>query len=553
MAFYDYDAVRKAASGNWLFILERMAPQLSKAIEKVGRHVPCPVRGGTDGFRLFKDAHETGGGISNQDGPFHDGFALLMWLNGWTFQECVKEVAEQLGVEPEKRSNNTTQQASEKRDVSVQDLKNAKTYFGTLKDFGTAPFHDDPKNEKSYYATLVFQSGVVRTFWGVDLERAIAESEAQRGEHVTLANLGRVPVTLTVDKRDKTGVVVGQTEIQTFRNTWSVIRPRVMRAQTQAQAQVEARAEQEAEIVAGQVAGLARVSGSDIARTAQHPARTPEAQAATEARATAKVVPLTKGQTKQWLIEAQERAKANLERERQLRAQAAEKVMKVWDECVPFPSEHAEPMRRYFLSRQILFRIPGAEVQDSLRFHPQLPYYNEDGKLEGKFPAIVCAIRDVDGELVTLHRTYLTPSGKKAPVESSRKMMSIPEGMNVVGCAIQLGIPDGVMGVAEGLETALSAYKATQIPTWSTVSARLMESIEVPEGVHTVLIWADKDKSITGEKSARILKNRLQEMGIKAHILMPLMPRGGSAKSVDWNDVLCRQGLLGFPSVRHFL
>lgn len=51
-----------------------------------------------------------------------------------------------------------------------------------------------------------------------------------------------------------------------------------------------------------------------------------------------------------------------------------------------------------------------------------------------------------------------------------------------------------------------------------------MESFEVPEGVHTVLIWADKDKSVTGEKSANVLKAKLEKRGIRVYVLLPKLP-----------------------------
>ena len=59
---YRWRTVREAACGKWSFICRSIAPQLGEAIEKLGRHVPCPVHGGRDGFRVFKDFEETGGG-----------------------------------------------------------------------------------------------------------------------------------------------------------------------------------------------------------------------------------------------------------------------------------------------------------------------------------------------------------------------------------------------------------------------------------------------------------------------------------------------------------
>lgn len=538
MEFYDFDEVRKSAAGHWLPILESIAPELAPAIEKLGRHVPCPVMGGTDGFRLFKDAHDTGGGISNQHGPFPDGFALLMWLRRWTFVECAIEVAKTLGIKPESRVNSSAR-LSEQQRAYAKNFESAKTYSGVLDNFGAARYEGKSENERSYFATLIFQSGTVRTFWGVDLERAIAESKATLGEVVTLANMGRVPVTLTVDRKDASGAVVGQSQIESFRNTWTVIRSKLTQAPVQAE-----------ESVVSIEKSISKVSGSDIVHPAQFTNREVISEAVTQS---SKVVPLSIGKPKQWLIEAQERAKANLERERQKKGKAAEKVLQVWEESVLFPSVDAEPMRRYFKNRSILFRMTGAENQDSMRFHPNLAYYESDGKLKGYYPAIVCAIRDLEGTLITLHRTYITPAGKKAPFDNVRKMMTVPEGMTITGAAIQLGKPQGVLGVGEGLETALSAYRVTQVPTWSTVSARLMETLEVPESVHTVLIWTDKDKSVTGEKSANVLRSRLTQQGKKVHILMPPVPRSANAKSVDWNDVLCTQGVFGFPSIRHLI
>ncbi|MFN7049792.1 primase-helicase zinc-binding domain-containing protein, partial [Proteus mirabilis] len=101
MSYYKADTVREAANGNWLFILAALAPHLEPALRKPGRHVSCPIHGGKDGFRLFKDAHLTGGGVCNTCGANHDGFELLMWLNNWDFKQCLSEVGDYLGVEKE--------------------------------------------------------------------------------------------------------------------------------------------------------------------------------------------------------------------------------------------------------------------------------------------------------------------------------------------------------------------------------------------------------------------------------------------------------------------
>lgn len=73
------------AAGRWESIITSLAPHLGQAVERAPHHVPCPVHGGIDGFRLFRDFDETGGGVCNTCGIHHDGYTLLMWANGWDF------------------------------------------------------------------------------------------------------------------------------------------------------------------------------------------------------------------------------------------------------------------------------------------------------------------------------------------------------------------------------------------------------------------------------------------------------------------------------------
>lgn len=98
MANIDAQAVKTAAQGNWLNILVDIAPVLKDAVEKKPGHVPCPVNGGKDGFRLFEDAPYTGAGYSNKEGAFGDGFAVLQFVTGLPFKEVLELVANKLGM-----------------------------------------------------------------------------------------------------------------------------------------------------------------------------------------------------------------------------------------------------------------------------------------------------------------------------------------------------------------------------------------------------------------------------------------------------------------------
>lgn len=94
----DAHTLRERLRGSWLPLLTGLAPSLTPAAHKPGKHVPCPVHGGKDGFRFFNDASETGGGVCNTCGTYPDGFAILQWIHGWTFPEALDRVAEWIGA-----------------------------------------------------------------------------------------------------------------------------------------------------------------------------------------------------------------------------------------------------------------------------------------------------------------------------------------------------------------------------------------------------------------------------------------------------------------------
>jgi putative DNA primase/helicase len=97
---YQAQSVKNDARGCWERVLPDLAPALKEAVERRGKHVPCPVHGGRDGFRVFPDVDQTGGGVCNTCGFFADGLSLLMWVNDWDFNRTIREVAEHVGGQP---------------------------------------------------------------------------------------------------------------------------------------------------------------------------------------------------------------------------------------------------------------------------------------------------------------------------------------------------------------------------------------------------------------------------------------------------------------------
>lgn len=95
---HTFEDLVEALTGRWKFVLWDLAPELRTAIERAPQHVPCPMHGGHDGLRLFRDYEETGGAICNTCGAFRNGFLLLEKVLGVERSEAVRLVADWAGM-----------------------------------------------------------------------------------------------------------------------------------------------------------------------------------------------------------------------------------------------------------------------------------------------------------------------------------------------------------------------------------------------------------------------------------------------------------------------
>lgn len=158
-------------------------------------------------------------------------------------------------------------------------------------------------------------------------------------------------------------------------------------------------------------------------------------------------------------------------------------------------------------------------VSERLRYHSKC----YEPETHSDCHAMLATFTLSDGTAVTIHRTFLTFDGRKKEIESPKKLMPSLKKMN--GGAIRLFDPeDGVIGVAEGIETALAVKELTGIPTWSVVSASLMEAFVPPVGIKAVFVFADRDKNFAGQKAAYTLANKLVVKNkIEADVRLPVM------------------------------
>ncbi len=130
---------------------------------------------------------------------------------------------------------------------------------------------------------------------------------------------------------------------------------------------------------------------------------------------------------------------------------------------------------------------------------------------------MVAIVRNGAGEPTGgIHRTYLLDDGSaKAP--PGKKMLG-----HVAGGSVRLSPigDDGHLGIAEGIETALSAAAIFNVPTWAALSADGVRRWEWPASIKRVTIFADAGNA--GQQAAADLAERLKSSGIATTIVSPL-------------------------------
>jgi phage/plasmid primase-like uncharacterized protein len=143
------------------------------------------------------------------------------------------------------------------------------------------------------------------------------------------------------------------------------------------------------------------------------------------------------------------------------------------------------------------------------------------------YPGVVAAIQDRERRIVAIHRTFLAPEGLgKAKVEPAKAALG-----PIHGGAVRLAPADDVLGLAEGIETALSVQQAIVIPVWATWGTANLSRIELPDGVREIVICADNDENGAGERTAIEAARRFMREGRRVRVARP--PKAAK----DFNDV----------------
>lgn len=192
-----------------------------------------------------------------------------------------------------------------------------------------------------------------------------------------------------------------------------------------------------------------------------------------------------------------------------------------------------DPVYTYLQNRG----IDGSVILDAEGIGYVKENYYKNGECVGNYDCM-CGLIEDEKCALTYHLTYLSDGGK-IKFNPSRKIL--PPKKPITGGAIRLFRYSDELGVAEGIETALSAYQLFKIPVWSVINENGMRGFNIPHNVKKIYVYADNDLNYVGQAAAYELARRASLKGLSVKIVAP------EGTSNDWNDVLMtavkRQGI----------
>lgn len=241
----------------------------------------------------------------------------------------------------------------------------------------------------------------------------------------------------------------------------------------------------------------------------------------------------------------------------------------------------------YLDMRGVLLSEP---VYEDLRFIPGLEYYgyadaDADQQMElGRFHCLTSAIRDVAGEIIGVHRTYINPEATKLRPPGDRNRNAAKKAyQRVKGGLIRLGEIRETLAMGEGLETTLSWFAmarrgdfgddwvdpsiacavslgnlcgsaAGSIPHPTIKGRTIMNGdpatdapgAAIPAHVRRIVLIGDGDSDGPATMAALLTAaRRHRAAGVDVHVA--LAPAGS-----DFNDVLLSNGQIEPPQILTF-
>jgi hypothetical protein len=176
------------------------------------------------------------------------------------------------------------------------------------------------------------------------------------------------------------------------------------------------------------------------------------------------------------------------------------------------------PAERYLAERGLM------ATSDQLRFLGRTPLGPR--RAVAFLPAMLAAVT-TDIGVIAVHRTFLhVASATVAGFEKPKRALGS------LGCgAVRLAPPmQGRLGLAEGIESALSAMQLFGIPCWATLGNERFGLVAIPESVRELFLFIDNDAG-----GALAEERALKAYASPDRVIHSRVP---TSPGFDWNDEL---------------
>lgn len=185
---------------------------------------------------------------------------------------------------------------------------------------------------------------------------------------------------------------------------------------------------------------------------------------------------------------------------------------RLWKASVPITGTLAET---YLAARGLAGPYPR-----SLRFNPATILGS--GASKRVMPAMIAAVENDEG-VVAVQRTFLDPA------DVLHKPIAKPKvSLGLLGtAAIRLAPATDELGLAEGIEDALSATAWFGTPTWALAGVERLAFVAIPEKVRRVIVYGDR-----GRAAERLLEKAREHLTANGRELVSRVPEHHD----DWNE-----------------
>ncbi len=152
------------------------------------------------------------------------------------------------------------------------------------------------------------------------------------------------------------------------------------------------------------------------------------------------------------------------------------KALALWRSAEPIIGTKAH---HYLRARGLTIEPP-----PSLRFVPALAYMPRI-----MLPAMIAGLQAPDRRVIAVQVTFLDPRGDRK-VQGATPRRTIGK---MFDGAVRLAAAGEVLGLAEGIETALAAIQLTGVPCWACLGSQRMARVAIPDTVRELHLFGDND------------------------------------------------------------